>query len=171
MLIKQDPVTKLWCRDDGAVLLPPTGMRFKKFRWTFGTRHPDGYRHVGLHHRYYQVHRLVCRAFHGMPPEDKPFVDHINRNPGDNRPGNLHWVSRKENNDNKDGVDRSIEKYGVRCCEDRKGYNKAHYAANADKIKGHHSAYYTEKKAQGFTKRKGPNGKYHWVKNDNANQG
>lgn len=151
MQIKQDPVTKLWCREDGAVLMPPIGYRFKKFRWTFGCKQPDGYRAIRLHGKQHQVHQLICRTFNGLPPADKPFVDHINRIKDVNYPSNLHWVSNKENNNNKDRIDRSVEKYGVRECDDKAAYGKAYG-----------KAYRAEKKARGLTMRKGPDGKYGW---------
>ena len=43
------------------------------------------------------VHRLVCMAFHGMPTEDRPTVNHKNCNKLDNRPENLEWMSQMEN--------------------------------------------------------------------------
>ncbi len=43
------------------------------------------------------VHRLVCRAFHGLPPEGKPHVNHINGKPGSDSANNLEWVSPAEN--------------------------------------------------------------------------
>ena len=46
------------------------------------------------------VHKMVCRTFHPNP-ENKPCVDHINRNIRDNRPENLRWVCYRENNQNK----------------------------------------------------------------------
>lgn len=44
----------------------------------------------------YMVHRLVAMAF--IPnPDNKPVVDHINRNRADNRVENLQWVTTQEN--------------------------------------------------------------------------
>ena len=46
------------------------------------------------------IHRLV--ALHYIPnPENKPFIDHKNRDRTDNRIENLRWVSHLENNQNK----------------------------------------------------------------------
>lgn len=44
-----------------------------------------------------KVHRLVCEAFHGLPPDAKSVVIHINEDSHDNRPGNLRWGTQKEN--------------------------------------------------------------------------
>lgn len=42
------------------------------------------------------IHRLVAMSF--LPnPNNKPEVDHINRNKADNRVENLRWVTTKEN--------------------------------------------------------------------------
>lgn len=47
-----------------------------------------------------QVHRLMGRAF--LPnPENKPEIDHIDRNPANNVVSNLRWVTSRENNENK----------------------------------------------------------------------
>lgn len=45
--------------------------------------------------KYFYIHRLVAEAF--IPnPENKPTVDHINRNKIDNCLDNLRWATYKE---------------------------------------------------------------------------
>lgn len=156
MQIKQDPVTGLWARSDGAVCMPPCPYihRFTHV-WTFGCKRRDGYLTVQYKGKVHMVHRIVCCAFHGLPPNDKPYCDHKSRIKSENFASNLHWVSCKENNDNADCVDRSIAKYGARACEDRNGYMRAY-------MKAHGGTYSAKKKARGLTKRKGPDGKWGW---------
>lgn len=45
----------------------------------------------------FQVHRLVCEAFHGSSPTSLHVVNHKNGIKADNRPSNLEWVTRSEN--------------------------------------------------------------------------
>lgn len=45
----------------------------------------------------YKVHRLVCEAFHGATPSDKPVCMHLDENAANNRPVNLQWGTQKEN--------------------------------------------------------------------------
>lgn len=47
--------------------------------------------------RNYKIHRLVCEAFHGPAPSHKHIVLHLNEDASDNRPENLKWGTRKEN--------------------------------------------------------------------------
>lgn len=88
------------CRADGAVFLVQRGTN--KAHWTYGCVDKHGYRAVGISRKVYKVHRLVCEAFHGLPPADKCQVDHINRTKDDNRPENLRWANQSENNRNRD---------------------------------------------------------------------
>jgi hypothetical protein len=54
-------------------------------------RSPDG------NNRAVKVHRLICAAFHGPSPTDKPEVAHRDGTRDNNQPDNLRWASRKEN--------------------------------------------------------------------------
>ena len=57
------------------------------------------------------ISRLVAQAFI-QPIENKPEVDHINRNPLDNRVENLRWADRSDQNINKDiKIGKSDHKY------------------------------------------------------------
>ena len=57
-----------------------------------------------FHNQYYavgcfKIHRAVAELY--IPnPDNKPFIDHINTNPLDNRAENLRWVTQKENCNN-----------------------------------------------------------------------
>lgn len=56
--------------------------------------------YMGLYNSFFgnmKIHRLVCEAFHGPAPDDKPYVIHIDENAHNNRPENLRWGSQKEN--------------------------------------------------------------------------
>lgn len=47
------------------------------------------------------VHRAVCSAFHGPPPAPGYHACHKNGSRTDNRPENLMWATRKENESHK----------------------------------------------------------------------
>lgn len=61
------------------------------------------------------VHRLVAESF--IPnPENKPFIDHIDTNPLNNRVDNLRWVTASENSNNPLSVKKSkyaSDKHGL----------------------------------------------------------
>lgn len=61
----------------------------------------NGYLVVSLHHNTRQcvrlVHRLVCEAFHGLPPYGYQAC-HNDGNRHNNTPENLRWASPSENN-------------------------------------------------------------------------
>lgn len=62
---------------------------------------PKGYRSVSLCHNNVKVtksvHRLVCMAFHGMPPRLTMQVRHLDGNPQNNCPTNLEWGTQEQN--------------------------------------------------------------------------
>lgn len=75
--------------DTGRILIP--------------TQKPSGYYRIGLCKnckvKHFYRSRLLAIAY--IPnPENKPFVDHINRKPWDDRLENLRWATRSENNIN-----------------------------------------------------------------------
>lgn len=83
-----------------------------------------GYYKIGLwkdsKRKLCNVHRLL--AIHYIPnPENKPFVDHIDRNRQNNSLDNLRWATAQENCDNKDYND-----YGVRNTN-KLGIKNIHY--------------------------------------------
>lgn len=54
------------------------------------------------------AHRLVCEAFHGPAPAPKLDAAHWNGEHADNRPNNLRWATRKENEADKDRHGRRV---------------------------------------------------------------
>lgn len=85
-------------------VMPHGGTRLYKSDPTFGTirsaskdaRHlffGVSYRGIGN----VKVHFAVCEAFHGLAPEGKKRVRHLNENGLDNRPCNLVWDHQKVN--------------------------------------------------------------------------
>ena len=87
-------------------LIYPDGRVYSKKNDKFLKHHigTTGYYYVSLckdgKAKKYKIHRLV--AIHYIPnPDNKPQVDHINRDRQDNRVQNLRWVTNKENADNR----------------------------------------------------------------------
>jgi hypothetical protein len=83
--------------DAGEVRNSKTGKTLKQI---LGSR---GYLQVTLcpGHNFYTIHRLVA-MYHIENPENKPQVDHIDRNKTNNSIENLRWVTHSENVLNKD---------------------------------------------------------------------
>lgn len=115
----------LLVRSNGEVFIPPrqAGRRgITLGYWTFGSK-SGNYAVVKYHGKPYRVHRLVAETFI-QNPENKPTVDHINRNRYDNRVENLRWATQKEQVDNSSHVLNRID-YGVRKCDDRNAWERA----------------------------------------------
>jgi hypothetical protein len=71
--------------------------RFRQGRMLVIQRHLNGYLSVKLPSQTALIHRLVCRAFHGEPPDPTFHADHINGKRSDNRAINLRWISPADN--------------------------------------------------------------------------
>lgn len=60
-----------------------------------------GYLTISLCHKSKKVtksiHKLICMAFHGMPPKKNMQVRHLDGNPKNNLPENLTWGTQEEN--------------------------------------------------------------------------
>ena len=85
----------------------------------------DGYLRVGLsnseNRKWFLIHRLV--ALHYIDnPNNKQYVDHIDRNTQNNDISNLRWVTTQENMDNRDLISNTGEKY-ISYDKKNDGYN------------------------------------------------
>lgn len=62
-------------------------------------QHKDGYATVFVNSRRRPVgcHVLVCLAWHGLPPEGKPFALHRDGDEANFAPENLYWGDHKDN--------------------------------------------------------------------------
>ena len=84
--------------EDGVIINTKTGIERKP------NLKKNGYYQITLSKnnklKIFTIHRLIALAF--IPnPDNKPFIDHINRNKQDNRIENLRWVTRSENGRNR----------------------------------------------------------------------
>ena len=58
--------------------------------------HHTGYKRVCINKKDYRLHRFVAESF--IPnPNNLPFVNHINKDKGDNRVENLEWCTHRDN--------------------------------------------------------------------------
>lgn len=117
---KMHPTLGVLVRDNGEVLVP-NARHSKDSHWTKG--YPVGnYLVVGINKKHYTVHRIVAETF--IPnPENKPTVDHIDRDRHNNAVANLRWATHKEQQANREVAINP--KYGVLCAGNEKEYMKS----------------------------------------------
>ena len=86
--------------EDGKIINTNTGKEMKNIMTSIGYYTINLFKPNPRRMKRFTLHRLIALAY--IPnPDNKPFIDHINRDRGDNRIENLRWVSIKENNINK----------------------------------------------------------------------
>lgn len=79
---------------------------------SYGSVHADKYFRKKIATIRYKVHYLICLAFHGNPPDITYTVDHIDRNPENNKAENLRWASRIQQANNRKTV-KSVAAYNI----------------------------------------------------------
>jgi len=106
----------------------------------------NGYYRCGLKNGHEYLHRILCSIFKPNP-ENKPMVDHINRNRLDNNLSNLRWVTESENANN-------IKRLGsIYVRKDRKRSPfRAEYSTGPRKSQRKQKHFRTRKEAEEFLK-------------------
>ncbi len=71
-------------------------IRRKSGSIVLGTKTKTYYR-ITINNKMFQVHRIICEAFHGKPQNDNYVVNHKDENPKNNHIDNLEWISQSKN--------------------------------------------------------------------------
>lgn len=83
----------------GQVFIPQSGKHHAHY--TFGSENRHGYLIIKYQEKLYHVHRLVCDCF--IPNlENKPQIDHKDRDKKNNKLENLRWATASENLKNRE---------------------------------------------------------------------
>ena len=78
--------------------MPRGGLRPYGGQPHFGVWNKADGRFITVHKgKTYKIARLVCEAFHGPAPAEKPVCMHLDENAANNRANNLAWGTQKEN--------------------------------------------------------------------------
>lgn len=181
--VKQHPTLGILVGTDGHVMIPANGKR--KAHWTLGCTSHRRYPTVRIGGKDFSVHRLVVETFIG-PIHKGLEVDHLNRNPADNRLENLRICTHSDNCRNRSDNDRVDARGGTHLYEDQKQYIREHnaryYAENKDKFREYNAHYYAnhpEKSREYMARYRGKkkkthrvvpfaDGSHHWVPNADA---
>lgn len=131
-LVGKHPTLGLLVSSDGEVLCLNYGYRWgnpnAKFHWTVGYLNTKGYRYICFKKKNYFVHRLVAETF--IPnTENKPTVDHINRDTTDNSLCNLRWADMQEQCRNTKSYDAALD-LGVRYHDDPAEWSRRYALRN-----------------------------------------
>lgn len=146
---------KRYVTKDGLVYSKTRGDKLKLLKQHVKKGRAGGYLMVSVDRKYdqitrtysgrgdYPVHRLVALAF--VPnPENKPNVDHIDRNKANPVWSNLRWVDQTENNLNTDRSDRLTE-IGLRAGTPE--YHKWWCYQHKDELKQYYHDRYLRRKS------------------------
>ncbi len=117
-----------------------------------GTVNSDGYRQIGIDNILHYAHHLIWLYTTGRYPEDQ--IDHIDRNPSNNRIDNLRELTNQEQQFNRSMTYNKEEPMGVSFCSGRKRPYKARISTDGNQVYlGHyktpeeaHNAYLNVKK-------------------------
>lgn len=88
--------------------------KLMKIRTMKDGRHQIGFE-VDCVRKALYVHRMVCEAFNGPPPEGKTLVRHLDGNNQNNTPSNLKWGTHQENMDDMVRHGTQAKGTGVAC--------------------------------------------------------
>lgn len=124
--VKEHPTLGVLVREDGAVWLVAKGQNRSsnpKYAWNYGWLNRK-YRYVSIDHKPRAVHRLVAECF--IPNSDnKPTVDHIDRNSDNNNYRNLRWATMEEQMRNQDRYDKCERIYGFHPSKNNTEYQRS----------------------------------------------